>query len=647
MTITVIGRNFAPVARNVEFTVREPSDDFSTNFNPTRNDSDPEGDFLTTISIGGLAENEFSSFETDGGRATPIGNLGNGIFFELPSDNPHLFESMFAGETDSITLDYTIEDKHGLRDSATVTLVITGDNDAPTFEAASLTVFEDGGTIALKLAPFGDDIDSDDNGDTLRYEIVGQPSEGSASIIGSSLIFDPQDGFQDLGIGESRNVTIDILVTDRHGATATNTVTVTVEGRNDAPVAPDRVFDISEPEVVIGADDIDSDDTGDDLVFSISRASEVGNAEITDNERLSIFSAEGFDYLSAGETFDISFDIAATDNHGATSVATVTYVVAGRNDLPIAVADALTIQEGSSGMLDLTANDIEIDENDTIKIVEAADGLPIGALATIESDAGRVGQITVTTTTVFFNTGTEFDDLVDGETDTITLDYTIADDSGARSASTVTIAIEGSGSATDSEPPVVDPLVRDFDDFATAETVVGTSAGDALIFGDEAMSGQLGAPLVIETGDGADTIGFGARAALGTHGAAEPAIQVDAGAGDDNVSFGENAGFNGRIQLEGGTGADTFVFVTGAGNGQLLVDLGDDASADSLIFEGTVFGATVFNYDAGTDARIDVADVGDWNVVEGPANTTLQGAEGAITLVGVTGFGEMADTFLF
>lgn len=83
-------------------------------------------------------------------------------------------------------------------------------------------------------------MDSDDDGASLAYAVTGQPAEGTASISGTTLSFAPGADFQDLAAGEPREVSVEVTATDAHGATAVNSVTVSVTGTNDAPVAMDQ-----------------------------------------------------------------------------------------------------------------------------------------------------------------------------------------------------------------------------------------------------------------------------------------------------------------------------------------------------------------------------------------------------------------------
>ncbi|MCD2175782.1 VCBS domain-containing protein [Rhizobium sp. C4] len=154
---------------------------------------------------------------------------GTTLSFETGS----AFESLSKGETRSVEIDLSATDRHGLSGKGTVTITVTGENDAPILSAGRLSAVEDGASVALDLAKLASDIDTDDDGKTLTYSIVKGPLEGTAKLSGTSLIFDPGQGFQSLEDGQTRDVTVVVRATDSHGASADATVTVTVTGQYD------------------------------------------------------------------------------------------------------------------------------------------------------------------------------------------------------------------------------------------------------------------------------------------------------------------------------------------------------------------------------------------------------------------------------
>ncbi|WP_206018256.1 Ig-like domain-containing protein, partial [Roseovarius nitratireducens] len=127
------------------------------------------------------------------------------------------YQDIASGEQRVVTLDY-VATSGELSDTGTLSITVTGTNDAPVLAAAGTAAVEDGPVVTLDLAALGADVDSDDDGTTLSYAVTGVPAEGSATIAGSTLSFDPGADFQDLAAGATRDVTIRVTATDAHGA---------------------------------------------------------------------------------------------------------------------------------------------------------------------------------------------------------------------------------------------------------------------------------------------------------------------------------------------------------------------------------------------------------------------------------------------
>ena len=139
-----------------------------------------------------------------------------------------------------MTLTYllTVTDSQGLETTHEVAVNIEGTNDNPTLSGTTADADEDGDAITIDLSLLGDDVDSENDGTNLTYDIVGiEVEEGTASIEGTELSFDPSDDFQDLAVNETREVTVQIRATDeQEGTSSIQDVTITVTGTNDAPI---------------------------------------------------------------------------------------------------------------------------------------------------------------------------------------------------------------------------------------------------------------------------------------------------------------------------------------------------------------------------------------------------------------------------
>lgn len=159
--------------------------------------------------------------------------------------------------------DYTVSDGKGGTDTASVSVDVGGVNDAPiaandsnsTDENTALTVAAASGVLTN---------DSDPDGDTLSVSQVsngtGTANAGQA-ITGAwgtltlnadgSYTYTPNAAAQALDDGESQTDVFTYTVKDPAGLTATATLSITVNGKNDAPVAVDDSAITGEEQPVI------------------------------------------------------------------------------------------------------------------------------------------------------------------------------------------------------------------------------------------------------------------------------------------------------------------------------------------------------------------------------------------------------------
>ncbi len=288
-------------------------------------------------------------------------------------------------------------------ESAEIIIVNDDANNAPTLAAGVAGVVEDGPAVDVDLAALGDDVDSDDDGSTLTYTVTGTPSEGTASITGTTLTFDPGSDFQDLAVGETRDVTVQVTATDAHGATAVNDVTVTVTGTNDAPSIQSiiNVQTNSEDDSFTGiatpiyfqinnrADDVDSDDDASSLTYNFSNFTNGDFVASAGGLQLNI--AGNYDHLAVGETTQATATVTATDRHGAVSnESTLIWTITGTNDAPTGISiSSNSVGENIPNIAvgTLSATDADSTDGHSFTLLSGADA----ALFTIVGDELRVG----------------------------------------------------------------------------------------------------------------------------------------------------------------------------------------------------------------------------------------------------------------
>ena len=131
---------------------------------------------------------------------------------------------------------------------------------------------------------------------------------------------------QGLGVGERLTDTFTFTVSDGHGGTAANTLTVTINGANDAPVLAATIVNVAEGSATTSGTlpmptDVDVHD-----VVSFTPLSNVPGAYGTfsvDADGHYIYvqntSLPVLQGLGAGESLTDSFTVTGSDNHGGTA----------------------------------------------------------------------------------------------------------------------------------------------------------------------------------------------------------------------------------------------------------------------------------------------------------------------------------------
>ena len=132
-----------------------------------------------------------------------------------------------------------------------------------------------------------------------------------------------------------------------------------------------------------------------------------------------------FQDLAAGETRQVTFTYEAVDDSGTANdtsePATVTITITGTNDAPVAVVDSDTTSVGSTLLMDVLANDTDIDSDDNASNF-SLDTVNITGI----SDADGSRTINGGTATVKFVPGSDFDYLAIGESATVTVSFTVS-----------------------------------------------------------------------------------------------------------------------------------------------------------------------------------------------------------------------------
>ncbi|MCG7968644.1 MAG: VCBS domain-containing protein [Candidatus Thiodiazotropha taylori] len=403
LTITVTGTNDNPVAEAHQVSAEEGG--LVTGQLKASDVDLAEGaslSFTTVSEVEGLTLNEDGSYSFDASSYQLLGE----------------------GETESIEVPVTVTDDQGATAETTLTITVTGTNDNPVAEAHEISA-EEGGLLTGQLQ--ASDIDLAQSTD-LSFSTSSEV-EGLTLYQDGSYSFDASS-YQSLGEGEIATFEVPVVVTDDHGATAETTLTITITGTNDAPVVDAQQTAVEEGAFVKGqlkAGDVDLDD-GSSLSFSTS--SEVEGLTLYEDGSYS-FDASSYQSLSAGETQSIEVPVTVTDDQGATAEATLTITVTGTNDVPIAEAQEVTVDEGGLLTGQLQAGDVDLAEGASLSFttVSEVEGLTLNEDGSYSFDASS------------------FQSLGAGEVQTIEVPITVTDDQGVPDETTLTITVTGTNDA--------------------------------------------------------------------------------------------------------------------------------------------------------------------------------------------------------
>jgi len=319
VSITVNLVNDAPVAQNDSYSVNE---DTLLNGNVLTNDSDTEGDNLTSILVSNVT------------NGILVLNA-NGSFVYTPNLN-------FNGNDSFI---YVANDGTANSSAATVTINVVATNDAPVAENLNVTTNEDSSVnITLNC--------TDADGDSLTYNIVRNVGHGS--LIGSleNRTYTPNANY---------NGADNFNYTCSDGSDYSNlaVVSITVNPVNDLPIANNNNYGTNEDVVLnvnttlgVLANDVDVD--GDNLTAIL--VSNVANGNLTLNSNGSFVYTPNLNFNG-----NDSFTYVANDGIGNSSAATVTITVNAINDAPVAQNLNITTNEDSSVNITLNCSDAEGD----------------------------------------------------------------------------------------------------------------------------------------------------------------------------------------------------------------------------------------------------------------------------------------------
>lgn len=527
-------------------------------------------------------------------------HCATGVLYDLTFDTGETFEGLALGEDAVVVVTVVADDGSGGLIAREVKITVTGENDTPTLNPVAIAAEETGGPVSVDLADYADDIDSDDDGTTLTYAITLAPAEGVASVSGTG-----------------------VTATDRHGASAVNTVTVTVTGTNDAPSAGALSGPWTKaPTRRCRAAATRSPSLRPSRMWARSTAIRSAWTPpgtlglVTDNlDGMFTYSANGaFEHLAIGRQATDTFTYAVDDGSGGVDTEVVTITVEGANDAPRTLTtpdtDAETLAETGVPLTvssSLTFSDVDISDSVTAAVTGFTASGAMAVLARIPS-GDLLGMLTLDTPNVLsgvenlerrrstFNSGTtNFAGLSLGESHVLTYTVTATDVRGAEATHAINITIEGRNNVpTISIDPAL-PFLEQSDAAAQVVSQSGTLTFDNVDLGDtiEVTYSINGAP--IWSGDtltAAQATALAEGFSTGATGDTTPGTipwTYDATLDLDFLGAGETITFSYRIVADdfgGSLASDIVTFtITGTNDAPVLVA---DENGNDLVTEAGI-----------------------------------------------------------
>ncbi|MBP6019686.1 MAG: retention module-containing protein [Burkholderiaceae bacterium] len=459
-------------------------------------DVDPDGDKLTVTEITNADGDKVSAGKPITGVNGDDGK-GGGTFTINP-DGSYTFEPgkdfdyLADGESTTTKVTYKISDGDGGFDEATLTITVTGTNDAPvinvdgTDDAATITEVKDldpdENIITHKKEGVITFADADDS-DTHTIITTPQPDPGKPPFLGTlvavlnpdktiSWTFEVDDNDIDhLGAGEALEQKYIISVSDGNGGTVDQTVTITIQGTNDAPIIDETVSDVTGAVTEDAADPTtsgtlvwDDADTTDTHTWTAKGDGQGAYGKLTINDKGAwVYTLDNGKaaHLAKGDTATDTITVIVTDSAGATDEQVITITITGTNDTPVIDGDktqaAGTVKE-SGDKNDGTPEPGTPEANGTLVATDVDDNATLtwslrdAGGQDVLSLKGKYGSITLDPATgkwtyTLDNDADITQQLNNKDRDTEVFVARVQDEHGAWAEQPITVTVEGTNDA--------------------------------------------------------------------------------------------------------------------------------------------------------------------------------------------------------
>jgi len=500
VTITIAGTNDAPIAYEDTNSVTELGNDISKIFatgNLLANDTDVDhGADLDVVSVNGVSQSIPGYLVVHGTYGLLTVNKETGAYTYTLNITNSSVNGLDTGEYLPETFNYTIKDEYGATSTSTLTITVNGTNDAPTISINTGNLGNANDTVYESGLPTGTNASSNSENATGTFtigDVDGLDDIKSISVAGTSFSVSSANGFADL-VGQtidttygkveitgynngtfSYTYTLTSPTIDKAGAEkdsftvvvsdgdTTDSATVTIEIKDDAPITKPDAQTTNEDAVSITGNVLNNDKVGADGVQSVSFATTQGTyGTLSYDAATDVYTYTlnaNAQTLTPNDHPKEKFTYTITDKDGDTSTSTLTITVNGINDAPVAtVEDDFGVNEDSTITGQLVADDIDSDDDSSTLTYSLVGDTPAGF------SLNENGSYT------FDATNEAYQSLADGEKQTVTFTWIATDSHDATTiAQTVTITITGTN-----DLPVV---VADTNSVTEADSGIYTKTG--------------------------------------------------------------------------------------------------------------------------------------------------------------------------
>jgi VCBS repeat-containing protein len=470
-----------------------------------------------TVGKGSLSDNSglTDTAQGDYGKLVIDGYEGGVLKYHYELDNA-LANSLGRNAKPVETFTVMVDDGHGALVAKTVSVTVNGVNDAPTLNPVTDFSASEATGAAVGTPFSGTDPDA---GDTLTYQVGTHTAltatEKAAGAVGEgythktagdhgTLYYNQADGTNKYvpngNVQEGATATDSFTVRASDGAaySASQSLTVTVEGRGDAPVvtigtpaaltAANHESGTTSRTVTLTVTDLDAGDTkavrfttgqgdADDWADAASNSltGTYGTLTLNGSGNLvyNLSQTGAVQALQAGQSVTETFTVLVQDSTGNTVAKTVTFTVNGTNDTPV-----ISGVQGMAQVAEPTDDSAVIQSSGSFTVTDVDDALTTLTPAVI-NPAGSYGNLAITgydpdtglVSYTYTLDNAKADKLGAGQTATETFTIRVTDGHGGYTNQNVTVKVAGTN-----DNPTIDitggtTLVEDAEHIGASVTV--------------------------------------------------------------------------------------------------------------------------------------------------------------------------------